>query len=81
MIERLRRRVASLCDFLIAHETQVVDGLVDLLIDAVHEIGMKAERKAAKALARNVERINGKDRLLAGIAQVAVDEPTVRFVL
>lgn len=77
------RRLGLYAIFLMARETQIVDGLVDLLIDTVHKIGVKAERKAAKALTRNVERVYGKDRLLAGIAQAAVGEPdgTVRAVI
>jgi len=77
------RRMGLYAIFLMACETKIIDGLVDLLIDTVHKIGVKAERKAVQALTRNVERVYGKDRLLAGIAQAAVDEPdgTVRTVI
>lgn len=69
------RRLGLYAIFLIARETEIIDDLVDLLIETVHKIGVKAERKAAQALTRHAERVCGKDRLLAGIAQAAVDEP------
>ena len=77
------RRLGLYAVFLMARETEIVDGLVDLLVDTVHKIGVKAERRAAAELVRGVERVYGKDRLLAGIARAAVDSPdgTVRAVI
>ena len=49
--------------------------IVDLLIETVHKIGLKAERRAAAALVRDIERVHGKERLLVDIAAAAVDHP------
>ena len=69
------RRLGLFALYLLTREAALVDGLVDLLIETVHKIGVKAERRAAAALVRDVERVHGKERLLVDIAAAAVDHP------
>ncbi len=72
------RRLGMYAVFLMAHETEIIDGLVDLLIETVHKIGVKAERAVETAAVREIERVYGKDRLLAGIAAAAIGMPDGR---
>lgn len=67
------RRFGLLTLYLVTREAALACGLVDLLIERVHKIGVKAERRAAAALVRDVERVRGKERLLARLAAAAVD--------
>ena len=69
------RRLGLFALYLVTREAALVDGLVDLLIETVHKIGVKAERRTAAALVRDVERVHGKERLLVDIAAAAVDHP------
>ncbi|MGI9434932.1 MAG: Tn3 family transposase, partial [Geminicoccaceae bacterium] len=61
--------------FLMVREAEIVDGLVDLLIETIHKIGGKAERKVATEVARDVEKIYGKEKLLADIAVASIASP------
>lgn len=54
---------------------EIIDTLVDLLIDLIHRLGIRAEHKVDKAVIREVKRVRGKNRLLAEIAEVSVDHP------
>src|SRR5262249_4199300 len=57
--------------------------LVDLLIQTVHKIGVKAERKVDAQLLLEFRRVEGKTRLLFRLAEAAVANPDgiVREVL
>lgn len=61
--------------FLMVREAKIIDGLVDLLIETIHKIGGKAERKVAAEVARDVEKIYGKEKLLADIAVASITSP------
>lgn len=69
------RRLGMYAVFLMTREAEIVDGLVDLLIETVHRIGAKAERKVAMAVARDVEAVYGKEKLLADIAVATIARP------
>ena len=62
---------------------EIIDGLVDLLIQMVHRIGARAERKVVKALLEDLRKVHGKTTLLYRIAEAAVGDPDgiVREVL
>ena len=53
------RRLGLLALYLVTREAAPACGLVDLLIETVHKIGVKAERRTAAALVRDVERVHG----------------------
>lgn len=55
---------------------EIIDGLVDLLIQLVHRIGARAERKVVKSLLEDLRRVHGKTALLYRIAEVAVENPS-----
>ncbi|MBV8607386.1 MAG: Tn3 family transposase [Singulisphaera sp.] len=62
---------------------EIIDGLVDLLIQMVHRIGARAERKVVRALLEDLRKVHGKTTLLYRIAEAAVETPDgiVREVL
>jgi TnpA family transposase len=62
---------------------EIIDGLVDLLIQVVHRIGARAERKVVQSLLEDLRKVHGKTTLLYRIAEAAVGNPDgiVREVL
>lgn len=62
---------------------EIIDGLVDLLIQIVHRITIRAEKKVVQELLGDLHKVHGKTTLLFKIAEAAVDHPegTVRDVL
>jgi TnpA family transposase len=62
---------------------EIIDGLVDLLIQMVHRIGARAERKVVRVLLEDLRKVHGKTALLYRIAEAAVESPDgiVREVL
>jgi TnpA family transposase len=77
------RRLGLYAIFLMMRQSEITDGLVDLLLETVHKLDVKAERSTLAALTRDVERVYGKERLLADIAAAATANPdgTVREVI
>jgi hypothetical protein len=61
----------------------ITDHLVDLLIDIVHRIGAKAERRVERELIEDLKRVTGKTGLLYRLAEAALAHPegTVKEVL
>ncbi|MDJ0702479.1 MAG: DUF4158 domain-containing protein, partial [Leptolyngbyaceae cyanobacterium MO_188.B28] len=56
--------------------TQVVtDNLVDLLIQMIHGIGSRAERRVEAQLMKEFKRVSGKYNLLYRIANASLEEP------
>ena len=53
----------------------IVDNLVDLLIQVVHRIGTRAERKVIKELIQEFIQVKGKTAILFRVAEAAVDRP------
>ncbi len=54
---------------------EITDSLVELLIQIVHGIGARAERKVEKELLDDLKRVSGKNSLLFRIAQATLDNP------
>ena len=77
----LARRLLAL--YLLSREAAPACGLVDLLIETVHKIGVRAERRVLSALTEDIERVDGKERLLVALAEAAFDRPAepVRLVI
>ncbi len=87
-VRELRRRqdhtryalLAALC---LERREEILDGITNLLIQVVHKIQVKAERKVTKELAGGVREVSAKKALLFKIAQAAVENPdaTIRDAL
>jgi TnpA family transposase len=61
----------------------LTDGLVELLVETVHAIGARAERRVERQVLHQLKRVTGKTNLLFEIAGAAVAKPdgTVRDVV
>lgn len=77
------RRLGLYAIFLAHREREIIDGLVDLLVEVVHKFSIKSERKIEAALARDFEKVHGKNRLLARIAEASIARPdeAIRIVV
>jgi TnpA family transposase len=54
---------------------ELTDTLVDSLIELIHRIGAKAERKVEKELLEDLKRVNGKTGMLFRLAEAALENP------
>jgi hypothetical protein len=57
---------------------EVTDGLVDLLIQVIHTIGVRAEKRVEKELLNDLRRVTGKTGMLLRIAGASVERPDGR---
>ena len=72
--------VAALCR---VRGEEITDSLADLLVQLVHKIGARAERRVEKELLADLRRVTGKTGVLFRLAEAAVEHPdgVVREVL
>jgi hypothetical protein len=77
------RRHALYALFLAHREREITDGLVGLLIETVHRIASQARHTVVKRIAKEVDKVAGKERILVRIAEAASANPdgTVRDVV
>ena len=54
---------------------EIIDGLIDLLIQIVHRIGVNAEKKVEKELLSDFRKVRGKMTIFARMVNVAVAQP------
>lgn len=54
---------------------EILDGLVELLIQIVHRIGVKADRRVEKELLEDFKKVRGKAALLYKMAETAIENP------
>ena len=76
-------RYALLAVFCWQRRQEIIDGLVELLIEIIHRITTRAERKVIKELVQDLRTVQGKTTLLYRLAEAAIDHPEgiVREVL
>lgn len=53
----------------------LTDGLVDLLIETIHRIGARAERKVERELLDDLKRVTGKQNILFELADASLAQP------
>ncbi|WP_394893842.1 hypothetical protein ACG873_02000 [Mesorhizobium sp. AaZ16] len=70
-----RRQLGLYTVFLMMREAQIIDGMVDLLVETIHKIGVRSKRKVVAGIARDIEKVYGKERLLIDIAGAAIEAP------
>ena len=68
-------RLTWLAAFVHLRERELTDSLVDLLIETVHQIGARAERRVDRELLDDLKRVTGKQTLLFELAGAALDRP------
>ena len=54
---------------------ELTDTLVDVLLELIHRIGARAERKVEKELLEDLKRVNGKTGMLFRLAEAALENP------
>ena len=69
------RRLGLYAIFLADREAAITDALVDLLIETVHKMHKKAQRKVMGRMTRDLTRVHHKDRLLFKIAKASLANP------
>jgi hypothetical protein len=76
-------RYTLLAAFCWQRRHEIIDGLVDLLIQIVHRISVRAEQKVVDELWGDLQKVHGKTTLLFNIAEAALEHPdgVVRQVL
>jgi TnpA family transposase len=72
------RQLGLYAVFLMVREAQIIDGMIDLLVEAIHKIGVRSKRKVVAGIAKDIERVYGKERLLVDIAGAAIETPDGR---
>jgi hypothetical protein len=68
-------RMTLLSVFGHCRQRELTDSLVDSLIELIHRIGAKAERKVEKELLEDLKRVNGKTGMLFRLAEAALENP------
>ncbi len=78
-----QRRYTLLAAFCWLRLAEITDNLVELLIQIVHRIGARAERKVEKELLDDFKKVSGKTGLLFQLAEAALENPegTVKEVI
>jgi TnpA family transposase len=64
--------------FLYFRQREIIDGLIELFIQIVHRLSVRAERKLVKELLSDFQKVHGKTTLLFRIAEAALLNPEGR---
>jgi len=73
------RRMGLYAVYLMVRNAQLIDGVADLLIELIHRIGTRSRRKVIMGISREIEKVNGKERLLVEMAIASVEQPKGRI--
>ncbi len=73
------KRFGLLAVYLMHRRSQLIDGLIDLLLEVVHRLGTRSRRKVIQGIAADIGAVHGKERLLVEIAMAALDHPEGRI--
>ncbi len=68
-------RYTLMAAFCLQRSQEIIDNLIELLIQIIHRIGTRAERRINQELVNDFKAVTGKTNLLFRIAEVAVAEP------
>ena len=68
-------RITWLAAFVYLRARSLTDDLVDLLIETIHHIGARAERKVERELLADLKRVTGKQNLLFELADATLAQP------
>lgn len=76
-------RLIRLAAFAFSRGRAITDTLTELLVDTVHRINAKADRRVSEALLDDLKRVTGKANLLFALADATLAQPNgvVRDVL
>ena len=68
-------RYTLLAAFCWQRRREIIDVLVDLLIDLIHRMNIRAEHKVDKAVIQEIKRVRNKNRVLYDMAEASVGNP------
>jgi TnpA family transposase len=68
-------RLPWLAAFVFLRARTLTDDLVDLLIETIHRIGARAERRVERELLEDIKRVSGKHNLLFEVADASLTHP------
>lgn len=79
-IRELRRHPAAIRYSMVAmfcwrRQQQLIDALIDLLIQIIHNLGARAEKRIDKRQFAAFKKVRGKAKLLFKLAEATVDQP------
>ena len=72
------KRLGLFAVYLMHRRSQLIDGLIDLLLEMVHRLGTRSRRKVIQSIAADIGAVHGKERLLVEIAVAALNHPEGR---
>jgi hypothetical protein len=70
-----RVRITLLAALCWARKAEMIDGLVELLIQLVHKISVRAEKKVENEISTEFRRVHGKNGILVKLAEAALELP------
>lgn len=68
-------RYALVSIFLHLRRAEIIDGLIELLIQIIHKLTVRADNKVKKTLLKDFKKVYGKNQLLYRIANAALKQP------
>jgi len=68
-------RYALVAIFLFLRKAEIIDGLVELLIQIVHRLSVRADNKVNKSILKDFKKVYGKNNILFQIADAALEKP------
>ncbi len=68
-------RYALLATFCWQRRREIIDSLMDLLIQIIHRISVRAEKKVYAEMIGDLDKVDGKNRLLFRLAEAAIKQP------
>jgi len=68
-------RYALMSVFFYTRRSEIIDGLIELLIQIIHRLSVKAEKKIFKILMQDFRKVYGKNTLLGQIAEASLNSP------
>ncbi len=54
---------------------EIIDGLVELLIQVIHRLTVRADNKVKKTMLKDFKKVYGKNHILYKIADAAIEDP------
>lgn len=69
------RRLGMFALYLMHRRALMIDGLVDLLLEIVHRMQTRSRRRVIQSIARDIEKVHGKEQLLVDLCTAAVEDP------
>jgi hypothetical protein len=68
-------RYTYLAAFCLQRRAEITDSLVELLLQLIHRIGARAEKRVKKELIEELQHVENKPRMLYQVAEAAVAHP------